>query len=746
VLPAIRIRLSGRAVAGETWGGLAAMLVALPSAIAFGVAIYSPMGPACVAQGAMAGILGALAMGLVAPLCGGTPRLISAPCAPAAAVMGALTVQLVATAQGTPSGLDPTAVVTLITIAALMSGVFQFLFGVIGGGRLIKYVPYPVVSGYLSSVGVIIFLHQLPNLFGFPKKTELLDGLLTPHFWRWQALAVGGVTMAAMLLAPRLTRRIPAAMVGLLAGIATYLGLGLSDPKLLVLADNPLLIGAIGGNIDVSRVLGGERWAQLTAVSFSQLRAMFEPAMTLALLLSIDTLKTCVVLDALTRSRHDSNRELRGQGLANIVTAVVGGVPGAGTMGATLINVASGGTTRVSGALEGLFVLGALLIFGPWIGWVPLPALAGILMVVAFRMVDRSCLHLLRHKSTVLDFSVIGVVMVVAVTVNLIAASATGVGLAILLFIRDQIRGSVVRRKLYGDELSSKQCRKAAERAVLEHGGHQTVICQLQGNLFFGTTDQLMNELRQDLATCKYVVLDLARVQGVDFTAAHMLEQIETMLTERGGRLILSNIPASLPTGQDVQAYLGQLGVHRSARSALVLETLDDALEWTEDRILDEQGIVTGAEETPLGLIETDLFRDLGEPARDTLRACVEERSCANDEVVFHKKDKGDEIFVVRRGKVRINLPLKRTGKYMHIATVGRGDFFGEIAFLTGKKRTMDAVAAGPTDLYVMPRARFDDLCRQHPALGTAVLERLACTVALRLRDTDKELRRLQDS
>lgn len=208
-------------------------------------------------------------------------------------------------------------------------------------------------------------------------------------------------------------------------------------------------------------------------------------------MLSIDTLKTCVVLDALTRTRHNSNRELVGQGFGNLASTLFGGVPGAGQMGATLVNMSSGGQTRLSGLIEGALAIVAFLLLASLVSWVPIPALAGILLVVGFRMFDWKSLHLLRSRATIFDFAVILAVIAVAQTVSLIAASATGVGLAILLFVREQTGGVVVSRKTYGNQISSKTMRLADEKAALERLGEQTVIFELQGSLFFGTADQL---------------------------------------------------------------------------------------------------------------------------------------------------------------------------------------------------------------------------------------------------------------
>lgn len=740
---------SGRAgnLAGELWGGLAAMLVALPSSIAFGVAIYAVLGSASVAQGAMAGILGAVAMGLVAPTFGGAPRLISAPCAPAAAVLTALVAGLLSSGAQPNQPVSLNKVMFILTLIGLLSGAMQFLYGALGGGRLIKYIPYPVVSGYLSGVGVLIFLSQLPKLFGWPNEWTLWHGLLSPIQWKWSGLAVGLATILGMALAPKITRAIPSAIIGLAAGLITYFGLGLaSQPHLLRLDQNQLVIGPV--TADAASFFSDlmDRWRAVGTLRPDEWHALITPALMLSVLLSVDTLKTCVVLDALTRSRHDSNRELLGQGMANIVCALIGGIPGAGTMGATLVNIASGGRTRLSSWLEGSFVVLAFLLFGRLIGWVPIAALAGILIVVAFRMFDWHSFQLLKQKSTVFDFIVIAAVVIVAVGYNLIAAAGVGLGLAILLFIREQIRGSVIRRKLYGDQVSSKRHRLPAEKEILENYGTLTAVCELQGSLFFGTTDQLFTQLEPDLKMCRHVILDMRRVQTVDFTAVHMLEQIEAMLTERGGFLVFSNLPAYLPTGQDLGTYFDQLGLVHRGRNVKTFDTLDGALEWAEDRILEEHRLLQQGQEAALELPEIELLREFeSDGSLPALKSCMVERSFSAGETIFRRGDPGDELYLIRRGMVRILLPLAG-GKYHNLAAFGRGNFFGDMAFLDRGARSADAVAVTAADLFVISRMQFDELARAHPLLGVKMFARLARALAIRLRYTDAELRALQES
>ena len=728
---------------GELWGGLAAMLVALPSAIAFGVATYAPLGAGYVGAGALAGILGAVALGIVAPLLGGAPRLISAPCAPAAAVMAALAAGLLA---GGRSPLRPEAVALLLTLVGLIAGGLQVLYGVAGGGRLIKYIPFPVVSGYLSGVAVLIFLSQVPRFFGLPKDVAGIHALLTPSLWKWQGMIVGGVTIAFMLGAPRLTRKLPAPVVGLCGGMLAYFGLGLLDRNLLRLEQNPLLIGPVaetGGSVLASLA---DRWRGMGQLSLATVRTLLVPALTLSALLSIDTLKTCVVMDALTRSRHQSNRELVGQGAGNIVSALVGGMPGAGTMGATLVNLGSGGSSRLSGVFEGVFSLAVFLVLSRLLGWVPIAALAGILIVVAFRMFDRTSFHLLKQRSTVLDFCVIATVIIVAVGYSLMAAAGVGLALAIILFIREQMRSSVIRRKLGGHQISSKKQRLPAEKEALLQAGRQTTVCELQGNLFFGTTDRLFTELEPDLKRSRTVILDMRRVQSVDFTAAHMLEQFEALLAERGAHLVFSSLPAQLPSGQDLEGYFHHLGIVRASKNAKIFSTLDDALEWTEDRILEEIRQTAAEECRPLDLAEFELAREFAQDQTlEALRACVEEKFVPAGAVVFRSGDASADLHLIRRGGVRISLTLD-SGKTLCLATFGRGHFFGDMAFLDHSPRSADALATADTDLYVISRDRFDEVVRAQPLVGIKIFARLARVLANRLRHTDAELRALQDA
>jgi sulfate permease, SulP family len=718
-------------IAGNSWGALAAMLVALPSAIAFGVTIYAPLGSEYIAYGALAGILGAMFMGLIAPVFGGTNRLISAPCAPAAAVLSAFVIDYMS------KGGDATIAVMMVALLGLMTGLLQVGFGVARLGQLIKYMPYTVVSGYLSGVGLYIIASQMPKFLGTPKGTHFWEALGLYNAWQWEGIAVGVVTALIMTFAAKFTKLIPAAILALVGGVASYFALSLFDPALLSIANNPLIIGPLGGGGFLEAV--GQKVEGIKHFDISNLALLITPALTLAALLSIDTLKTCVVLDAMTRSRHDSNKELIGQGLANIGCAFGGGVPGAGTMGATLVNISSGATTRLSGFLEGVLSLIAFLILAPLISWVPISALAAILIVIGVKMIDTHSFSFLRSRSTILDFAVIAAVVTTALTVSLIAASGVGVALAILLFIREHISTSIVRRKSLGNESFSKQIRVQEEMDILLSHGNNAAIYELQGSLFFGTANQLLSILENDIKTKKFITLDMKKVQGIDITAMHILEQVRDMMEEKGGFLLFSSIPLQIPSGLNMQQYFEEIGIAKGHPNVKIFSELDDAIEWVEDRIIEEASL-EGCEQVAMPLYEFELFKGKKEETIANLEERMQKLSFNAGERIFAAGDTGDELFLIRRGNVRIVLPICETQSY-HISTFGQGNFFGEMAFLDGAVRSADAVCESNTELYALSRAEFDKFAEEHKKISLRFMEGIASVLAGRLRFTNAELR-----
>lgn len=721
---------------GDFFGGLAAMLVALPSAIAYGIIIFSPIGPGYAAKGAVAGVIGSVVLGILAPLFGGTPRLVSSPCAPAAAVLSVFALGTAA------SGSVPRETVPLlIALVAFGAGLIQLVAGAVRGGTFIKYIPYPVIAGYLSGVGILIFWGQIPKFLGAGSGSAL-DLLADPSRWRWESILIGSTTIIVMLAMPRIIKAIPASIAALASGILCYFILALFNGGLLSLEGNPLVIGSIHGSLADLVAGAAGNFAALASLSPSGLTALLVPTLTLGVLLSVDTLKTCVVLDVLTGSRHNSNRELLGQGIANMASAACGGAPGSGTMGGTLVNIYSGGATRLSGLLAGIWSLAVLVLFVAYIAWIPAASLAGVLLVVGVRMVDLKSLQLLKHRSTVFDFMVILAVVVSAIGMSLIAAAGVGIVLAIALFLREQLRFPVVRRKIFGNQIFSKRSRFAPERDILEKKGSATLIIELQGQLFFGTTDQLYTRIEPHIRSCRFFILDMRRVLSVDFTAANMLTQIRRKIVENGGQLIFTSVPLSVPTGQNIRQYLETLGFAPHEGRVRFFAELDSALEWVENEYLRESAC--GEDDTPLGLSEFEFFSGVSEQALAALKENIVEKNSADGGLIFRYGDAGGNIYFVRKGTVRIELPLG-DGTMHHLASFGRGDFFGDMSFLNMEKRSADAIAVGEASLYTINREAFDALTVRFPEVGQVFYYWLAFELARRLRQNLTELKALEE-
>lgn len=725
---------------GDFWGGFASMLVALPASVAFGVTIYAAVDPHYAAFGALAGVLGAMALGLIAPTFGGTDRLISAPCAPAAAVLSAFAIEMV------QQGVEPASIVLMMTVLGILTGSIQILIGFLGVGRLIKFIPYPVVSGYLSGVGLIIIGSQIPKFAGVGNGHGWFEVLISPHMWDWRGLAIGGVTVVAMFTSGRFIKGIPPTIVGIAAGALTYAGIAAGDSSLLQLDGNSLIIGPLGATGEGYVGLITDRWFQIGELKLSQVASLVGSAVTLAALLSIDTLKTCVVLDQLTRTRHDSDRELAAQGLGNIVASTIGGIPGAGTMGASMVNYSSGSKTRISGVVEGVTTVVVALLLGSFVAWIPLATLSGVLIVVGFRMIDTDPLRFLESRSTVLDFSVVLAVVGVALTVGLIAASAVGVLLSIMLFLREQVGGNVVRRKSFVGERSSAWYRPENQMRTLAEKGHSAVIFELQGSLFFGTAQQLYRTLEPDLVSTDFLILDMQRVQSVDVTAAHTLNLMRDVLAERKVPFLLSNVREHLPNGRNMREFLELAGLKSSPSSVIFSPTLEAAIEWVEARLLGESSAQETSDLPPFELHEIELFKGSKPDTLVDLEACLEKRSWKAGETIYACGDPSNDLFLIRKGEVKVMGSLGKGAGTKHIATYGRGDFLGGQAFLDNRPRSNDVIATRNCDMYVLSLEKYNYLAEEHKRIALVLMTKLARLLAIRLRHTNEELTLLQDN
>ena len=350
-------------IKGDIFGGITAGIVALPLALAFGIQAFGGIDhPAAASMGALAGLVGATMLGFFASLFGGTHSQISGPTGP----MTVITASLVSAAWASSQG-NFSAVILAMALAGLFCGLFQILFGIIRIGKYVRYIPYPVLSGFMSGIGVIIILQQIYPLLGLKSPVVVVDMLaqLPDHLAQGvniPALLLGLGTIAVIVLFPRLTKKIPSTLVALI--VMTIVPLFASIDAALTIGDIPAGLPKpffAKAGIDLS----GIDW-MLT------LKQAVIPGLTLAGLGSIDTLLTSVVADNITKTKHNSNKELIGQGIGNTLAALFCGIGGAGATMRTVVNIKAGGRSQLSGMIHSLLLLAVLLGLGSIVKYVPL--------------------------------------------------------------------------------------------------------------------------------------------------------------------------------------------------------------------------------------------------------------------------------------------------------------------------------------------------------------------------------------
>ena len=482
-------------VRGDIFGGITAGIIALPLALAFGEA--SGAGP-------IAGIWGAIFVGFFASLFGGTGSNVSGPTGPMVVVFAGI----FATLSGNPA---------LVFAAVVLAGVIQVLLGVFKMGQYIRLVPYPVVSGFMSGIGCIIIALQLSRIFGhepdgsgtIPALTAIPGAVMDPNI---AALVVGVVTLVVIFTWPKkLGKMIPAPLAALVIGTVTS----------LFVTGAPLL-GAIPTGFP-SLVI-----PEFTTDTFA---IVLEAAILLAVLGAIDSLLTSLVADNMTRTRHDSDKELIGQGIGNTVAGLFGGIPGAGATMRTVINIRTGGKTKISGMVHAALLLLIVVSLSPLASQIPHAVLAGILIKVGYDIIDVGYLSR-AHKGPRLDLALMAIVLILTVFVDLITAVAAGVVLAALAFVKQLADEQL---KQVGGVSDTTPETTPEELELLERAKGQVTIFDFNGPLSFGAAADLGHKVRERTEDkSAAIILDFSRVPFIDVSASRAVETIITDATDAG--------------------------------------------------------------------------------------------------------------------------------------------------------------------------------------------------------------------
>lgn len=539
---------------GDIFGGVTAAIVSLPLALAFGVA--SGVGP-------IGGLYGAICVGFFAALFGGTPTLISEPTGPMTVVMTAIVAGL--TASNPDNGL------AMAFTVVMLAGLFQIIFGAFKLGKYITLMPYSVISGFMSGIGVILIILQIAPFLGqaAPKGgvlgtvmaiPELLANIKPPE------AILGAITLAIIFLMPKQLKR-------------------LVPPQLVALIIGTLISITVFQGADIRRIGEipvGLPPLQLPTFTPGQLTVMFVDGVMLGMLGCIDTLLTAVVADSLTRTEHKSDKELIGQGIGNIVSGLCGGLPGAGATMGTVVNIQTGATSALSGLTRAIVllvvVLGAARLTEP----IPMAVLAGIALKVGIDILDWSFLkrsHQVSLKGSLIMYGV----LILTVFVDLIVAVGVGVFIANILTIErlSEMQSSEV--KLISDTDDDVRLNNE-QKQLLDQGKGRVLLFCLSGPMIFGLSKAIARE-HNAMKEADVIVIDLSDVPSMGVTASLAIENVIRDAHDKGLQVYV------VGASEKIQRRLQKLGLFDLIQPEHVLSDRTEALRKALDQVYDINGV-----------------------------------------------------------------------------------------------------------------------------------------------------------
>jgi SulP family sulfate permease len=493
---------------GDLFGGISAGVAALP--LCLGLGVLSGLGPE-------AGLYGAIALGILAPLFGGAPVLVSGPTTPMTLVSAGVVA----------AGLLPNGEVNLGLIVAvfLLTGALQILMGLLRLGSFIRYVPYPVISGFMSGIGVIIIIQQIFPMAGLAQPGSDPAAIIArlhmlPAGFVWPVALLSAATLAIIYFLPRVTRMVPSSLIALVAVTAVSLLFRVNAPR----------IGTIPSGLPA---------IAMPKLDLANAQLILAGSAELALLGAVDSLLGALLADNLTKTHHNSNRELIGQGIGNMVAALVGGLPGAGANIRTIVNIKAGGRTRWSGVIHGLFLLAVLLGLSETVGLIPNAVLSGILVAAGVSCIDlRGLGHIAKVPRA--DAGLMILVLLLTVFAGVITAVSVGMITAAFIFMKKVADVSEQRTTII--PLRDEPWVDERDLAVVDRD--TLLIKHVEGPLFFGF-GRGFSDIAYAARAGKLLILRMDRVSFMDQSGAYALQEVLVDLKSAGLRILIVGLPVA---------------------------------------------------------------------------------------------------------------------------------------------------------------------------------------------------------
>jgi len=707
-------------------------LTSLVAVLSLGIVATGFLGPAALQMGIAAALVAVIAGGLVYALSGTTASPAGMPSSATTVIFAALVAQVARDPQ-----LDLSSAQGLMSLAAVLGsavvlmGLLQIGFGMAGLGRWARFVPQPVLAGFMSGIVLLIMLAQLRPLLGLPLTSSLTDPATLLQV-QPLALLIGVASAAAVWLLGPKWHAVPAPLLGLAIGVALYAVL------------SGLMPDARFGDTVGALPQGWVMPNALLPLGDAATRALWQrhgyqvllTAAMLALIGSLESIFSAIAVDQMTGGNHDSRRELIALGAANIASGVCGGIPlslGRARAVQLIDSGAAGRRPAIAAALTFALMYGAC---GPLLALLPKAALAGVMITIAVALSDRWTRQLLRQwrageRSPEVRLSLVVVAVVCAVTAagGFVAGLAAGVLLSMLVFMRS-VNLSLLRDRYSADQRPSRRIYRPEQEALLRGARRRVMVFELEGALFFGNAARLTSECETLASQCRCQVLDLRRVSTIDESGAMALQQLSTQLKRRGVTMLLAGVAAGNRHGQrlrDFGCFRNQPGDDPHPDWC---QDADRATEAAERLLLADAGMAEPQSSVPLA--ETTLLKGLDTEQRAQVLAVLREKRLSAGEVLFKEGDIGDALYVLTEGT--ISIVAAGPSERQRFVTFSSGMMFGETAMLDGSGRTAAAVADRPCVVHKLDKTAFETLSATDPKIGQRLALNIAIHLAERLR------------
>lgn len=730
-------------IRGDLSGAISSAIISIPLSIGYGIIVYGPLGVEFLPFAALLGIYACLFGGIFASLIGGTEIQITAPKAPLSLILASFVAYLALNLQSPDVASKHILIIGLASMCVLTGGIIQFFFGTLRLGNLIKYVPYPVVSGFMNGIAFILIYEQVAPLIGASTHVSLLEVLYNPIVVKPFTFFVGLTTIIVIFFSRRFIKAVPASLIGLVAGTAMFYAFKI-----------------IGGVSELGPVIGNFyfQWPKpdILPKAFGLLENidivnLFPRILITGFVLgsigSLESLLSSVAADNIAGTRHKSNRELIGQGIGNIMNSLFSALPSAGSELHNIANYRAGGRTRLSSLVCGLSILLIVITLGSVIGKIPLAVIAGIIISVGFGLFDKWTIDLFRNllqtreqqKRILANLAVTIAVAVITVCVNLIVAVLIGIAIASGLFVARMGR-SIIKRKYFGDQIHSKKVRTINNCTLLQERGKGIIVYELRGPLFFGSADNLAREIESVINQCTYCIIDMKRVNEIDSTGAKILGQISKKVNESGKYLLISYLRAD-PSLSD---FLKAMGVYKILDENCFFPDTDAALEWAEDNVL-TQSIELAGISGGIQLEQMDILKDFSQQEIHALKQKLTRKTFKKGEIILKEGDTDRNLFFLTRGSVSVRIHLPESDRYKRLITYSPGVMFGEIAFLDGSPRSADVWSDEDSETYMLSPDDFTVIQDETPKIAVKLIRNIALEMSERLRIRTNEVRVLEE-